>query len=297
MVARQNLGETHLFLRKIGGAVRPIFRYHLSRPSSQRLPSVEPLHPAGRAIFNVVPGLCRRRLHHLLRVRDEDRVQEGGAPVLARRCSELGQGARCRVHDFGGSRCILVQQRRTRGPDEPRAAIPVTTYSTIRARPELVFTVLEYLDVDYEPYHFRRSRVEGRARAADPLGVSFSGCSISIWRTNFASRLRKRTPVSHIVAEMLIDPEHPWRHSRVRVTGLLPSVLYSEDPSGPGVLVQVLPQPPRGRWNAAHMTSSFCTRRRARLPFVETEDDAPVRRTFAVSRSHIETPPSPGDGT
>ncbi len=64
---RYNLGGAHLFLRKMGGTIQPIYRYRLDRTWLRRLQIEESLRRAGRAIFDVMPELCRTQVRRVLR--------------------------------------------------------------------------------------------------------------------------------------------------------------------------------------------------------------------------------------
>ena len=64
---RYNLGGAHLFLRKMGGTIQPIYRNRLDRTWLRRHEIEESLRRAGRTIFDVLPERWRMHVRGALR--------------------------------------------------------------------------------------------------------------------------------------------------------------------------------------------------------------------------------------
>jgi hypothetical protein len=64
---RYNLCGAHLFLRKMGGTIQPIYRYRLDRTWLRRHELEESLRRAGRAIFDAVPERLRMQVKRALK--------------------------------------------------------------------------------------------------------------------------------------------------------------------------------------------------------------------------------------
>jgi hypothetical protein len=67
---RYNLAGAHLFLRKMGGTIQPVYRYRLDRTWLRRHELKESLGQSGRKIFNALPEGVRNQVKRALK-RDE----------------------------------------------------------------------------------------------------------------------------------------------------------------------------------------------------------------------------------
>lgn len=65
-----NLGGAHLFLRKMGGTMVPVYRYRLDRSRFRRHELKESLQNFGRRMFHILPGKVQKQVKRALR-RDE----------------------------------------------------------------------------------------------------------------------------------------------------------------------------------------------------------------------------------
>lgn len=64
---RYNLGGAHLFVRRMGGEVAPVYRYRLDRTWFRRHELREALAKSGRLMFNALPSSVRVRLRQTLK--------------------------------------------------------------------------------------------------------------------------------------------------------------------------------------------------------------------------------------
>lgn len=62
-----SLGGTHLFLRKMGGTIVPVYRYRLDRTWFRRHELKEGLQNSARRIFHILPGDLQKQVKRVLR--------------------------------------------------------------------------------------------------------------------------------------------------------------------------------------------------------------------------------------
>jgi hypothetical protein len=64
---RYSLGGAHLFVRRMGGEIVPVYRYRLDRTWSRRYELKEALRESGRHMFNALPGSLKMRARRALK--------------------------------------------------------------------------------------------------------------------------------------------------------------------------------------------------------------------------------------
>jgi hypothetical protein len=64
---RYSLGGAHLFVRRMGGSIAPIYRYRLDRTWLHRHELKEALRKSGRNIFNALPGGLKRQVRRAIK--------------------------------------------------------------------------------------------------------------------------------------------------------------------------------------------------------------------------------------
>jgi len=64
---RYSLGGAHLFVRKMGGSIAPVYRYRLDRTWLHRYELAEALGKSGRNMFNLLPGSLKTQVRRALK--------------------------------------------------------------------------------------------------------------------------------------------------------------------------------------------------------------------------------------
>lgn len=64
---RYSLGGAHLFARRMGGAIAPVYRYRLDRTWLHRYELKEALEKSGRNMFNALPGGLKTKVRQTLK--------------------------------------------------------------------------------------------------------------------------------------------------------------------------------------------------------------------------------------
>jgi hypothetical protein len=67
---RYSLGGAHLFVRRMGGSVVPVYRYRVDRTLLHRYELKEALSQSGRSVFNALPGSVKTQVRSVLRRHD-----------------------------------------------------------------------------------------------------------------------------------------------------------------------------------------------------------------------------------
>jgi hypothetical protein len=62
-----SLGGAHLFLRKMGGSISPVYRYRLDRTWLHRYELKETLRKSARTIFNAIPGDLKTQIRRVIK--------------------------------------------------------------------------------------------------------------------------------------------------------------------------------------------------------------------------------------
>jgi hypothetical protein len=64
---RYNLGGSHLFVRRMGGSIVPVYRYRVDRTLLHRYDIKEALAQSGRSMFNALPGSLKTQVRRTLK--------------------------------------------------------------------------------------------------------------------------------------------------------------------------------------------------------------------------------------
>ena len=64
---RYNLGGSHLFVRRMGGSIVPVYRYRVDRTLLHRYELKEVLAQSGRSMFNALPGSLKTQVRRTLK--------------------------------------------------------------------------------------------------------------------------------------------------------------------------------------------------------------------------------------